>query len=73
MIGWLLLLFTPILSGMTILIPHQESSTTHFSRKLNDAFFTKRAAGRGSIYIYQLRQRASWVCQAPPCYGSLKD
>lgn len=30
MIGWLLLLFTPILSGMT----HQESSTTHFSQNV---------------------------------------
>lgn len=34
MIGWLLLLFTPILGGMTILILHQESSTTHFSQNV---------------------------------------
>ena len=32
--GWLLLLFTPILGGMTILILHQESSTTHFSQNV---------------------------------------
>lgn len=33
-LGWLMLLFTPILSGMTILILHQESSTTHFSQNV---------------------------------------